>query len=167
MITWGAEKFGQPCRECGFDWDQTADEYIEIVAGIPFRFTALTQDATGTESIPELSWDVRDYTCHVADNLRNSSERLLGALETGDPHLSAYDPDELSVARRYESIALPAALWSLERSVDGWLEVATLAVSEDLVFEHVTRGRQTALDVVGGNAHDAFHHAWDLTRILG
>jgi hypothetical protein len=32
---------------------------------------------------------------------------------------------------------------------------------------HSERGAMELFDVVASNAHDALHHHWDLTRILG
>jgi len=34
------------------------------------------------------------------------------------------------------------------------------------VLVHPERGEQTVLDVVGSNAHDAYHHRWDIERSL-
>jgi hypothetical protein len=34
------------------------------------------------------------------------------------------------------------------------------------VVVHPERGPLTLGDVVGANAHDAFHHGWDIERIL-
>jgi hypothetical protein len=33
-----------------------------------------------------------------------------------------------------------------------------------VVFVHQERGEQTILDVARTNAHDAFHHGWDIGR---
>ena len=163
---WGAALFGDPCRDCGFSWQLDWAANVAVVVSIPARYRELTVGATGRERHPDLGWDVTSYISHVNDNLRNWAERLVGAIETGNVHVSGYDQDALAIARRYDIIELPGALWSLDRSVGAWTEAIKMAHSRDLVLEHSTRGRMTALDVTQGNAHDAFHHAWDLTRIL-
>ena len=35
-----------------------------------------------------------------------------------------------------------------------------------IVMLHSERGAMELSEVVASNAHDAFHHRWDLTRIL-
>jgi hypothetical protein len=167
MQTWGAGKFGDPCRECGFSWEISSQHALAIVAGTPARFRELTAAATGRERHPDLGWDVASYTSHVADNLRNWSERFVGATSEGVLHIPAFRVDAIADARLYATIPLSGALWSLERSVAGWLETARLVLDASLVFEHELRGTQPAHDIVLSNSHDAYHHAWDLTRILG
>jgi hypothetical protein len=34
------------------------------------------------------------------------------------------------------------------------------------VLQHPERGRQTVQDVALNNAHDAYHHAWDVERSI-
>jgi len=41
-----------------------------------------------------------------------------------------------------------------------------LAQDNDVVLLHPERGDQTAIDVARTNAHDAFHHEWDIRRSL-
>ncbi|WP_431953413.1 hypothetical protein [Actinacidiphila sp. bgisy167] len=77
-----------------------------------------------------------------------------------------YDPDLVAQARHYNEIAPAAALWSLEHAVDAWAESVTSALEEGIVLRHATRGVQRAEDVARNNAHDGYHHAWDVTRIL-
>jgi hypothetical protein len=115
------------------------------------------------------------YVSHVGDNLRIWAERLAGIVRGGSPEVGGYDQDALAAARGYASISLTSALWSLSRSVDDWLDVvaevaevaeAADALSRQPVLVHPERGPQSLVEVVRSNAHDAFHHQWDIQRAL-
>ncbi|MEO8094880.1 MAG: hypothetical protein ABI632_08105 [Pseudolysinimonas sp.] len=166
-LDWAVTTFGEPCRECGYSWAISREDAHALVAGLPARYREITAGATGEERIPELSWNVTEYISHVVDNLRMSGERMIGAIESGDHRVVAFDPDGLAIARRYDRVKLPGALWSLENSVAAWSFAMSRAFDAELVVDHETRGAQTAGETAIANAHDAYHHAWDLGRILG
>lgn len=164
MERWGSRLYGDPCRECGWRWGGDPVDGIDYVRGLPARYGGLLAGFSGTEQCPDLTWSASGYVCHVADNLRLWAERVAGVLRGGDAHVGGYDPDALAAARDYARVSLPAALWSLETSVAAWVPVLTDALDRGLVLRHATRGEQRAEDVVGNNAHDAHHHAWDISR---
>lgn len=166
MESWGAALYGDPCRECGFRWGLTPEQAVAAVAALPARYRELLAGRTGRERHPDLSWTPAAYVCHVADNLRAWAERLAGARLSGDPAVPGYDPDALAAARGYDRIGPAAALWSLEHAVPLWAGSVTEALAAGTLVQHATRGLQTAADVARNNAHDAHHHAWDVTRIL-
>jgi hypothetical protein len=166
MEKWGAGLYGDPCGGCGFGWSLTPREAIGIVEGLPARFRGLLKGHTGRERHPDLAWNPAAYVSHVADNLRNWAERLAGARLSGAVEVPGYDPDLVAQARHYNEIAPAAALWSLERAAVAWSESVTAALDDGVVLEHATRGAQRAEDVARNNAHDGYHHAWDVERIL-
>jgi hypothetical protein len=166
MELWGANLYGNPCRDCGYDWSVTSRQAVRQIAGMPVRFGAVLEGRTGRESHPELSWTAAAYVCHVADNLRNWSERLTGARLTGETAVPGYDPDLLARARGYDRMSAASALWSLEVASDAWCLALEHALEAGVVLEHATRGVQRAEDVARNNAHDATHHLWDVRRIL-
>ncbi len=139
---------------------------IQYVQDVPHRYAQLLARRTGAERNPELAWSVTEYVCHVGDNLHSWAERIAGVLRGGNPQVGGYHPDSLAVARGDAQISLPAALWSLEISAAAWVPVLTEAVKAGLVMQHTGRGQQRAVDVAGDIAHDAHHHAWDITRSL-
>jgi len=47
-----------------------------------------------------------------------------------------------------------------------WLEAVDLASTKGVVLVHPERGTLTMADVVSGNAHDVFHHGWDISRAV-
>lgn len=166
METWGAELYGDPCRDCGFDWQTSTQDAIEIVRELPSGFTHLLKHHTGFERHPDLSWNASAYVSHVSDNLRIWAERLAGARISRAYEVPAYDQDLLAQARHYNDIVLSAALWSLTDAVDAWVDSVTLAIPLKVTLVHATRGKQTIQDIARNNAHDGVHHAWDVQRIL-
>lgn len=167
MERWGAELYGDPCAGCGYDWSLTPREAMAVVEGLPERFGRLLSSCTGDERHPDLAWGPIGYVCHVVDNLRTWAEGLAaGARLCSQVGVPGYDPDLLAEARRYHKIAPAAALWSLERAVAAWSESVSVALERGVVLQHAARGIQRAEDVARNNAHDSYHHAWDIERIL-
>ncbi len=140
---------------------------IVFVADVPGMYSRTLVGATGTERHPDLSWSVSGYVSHVADNLRIWAERLAGIAAGASPEVGGYDEVELARVRGYDRIPLEAALWSLSRSVAGWQYAVRQTQRTGVVLVHPERGTQLLSDVVLTNAHDAFHHHWDIERSLG
>lgn len=166
MENWGARLYGNPCRDCGYDWSLTPREAVALVGELPARFAEMLEGRHGGERHPELGWTAAGYVSHVTDNLRIWSERLTGARLAGAVHVPGYDPDLLARARRYDEIPAAAALWSLRHAATAWAEALTSALDDEVVLRHAARGTQRAEDVARNNAHDGHHHAWDVGRIL-
>jgi len=165
-MTWGQGLYGNPCRECGYDWSITPEEALALMAAIPVRYAALLGEGDGSRRHPALGWSASAYVCHVTDNLRIWAERLAGGALGGECHVSGYDENLLARARAYEHVPVAGALWSLRQAVDMWIEAVDLARRGQVVLIHAERGPQTALDVVRTNTHDAYHHEWDIRRSL-
>lgn len=164
---WGAELYGDPCAGCGYVWTLTPREAVRLLDGLPARFRELLSECTGDERHPDLAWGPVAYVCHVADNLRTWAEGLAAAARlSGEVDVPGYDPDLLAEARRYHRISPEAALWSLERAVAAWTDAVTTALDRGVVLHHAARGIQRAEDVARNNPHDAYHHVWDIERIL-
>lgn len=166
MESWGVSEYGDPCRDCGFEWAVTPGQAIGLVREFPVRFTELLAGRSGYERHPELGWTAAGYVSHVTDNLRNWAERLAGARLAGVVRVPGYDPDELGRARRYDEIPAAAALWSLRPAVEIWVESVSASIAQRVDLQHETRGLQRAEDVARTNAHDGVHHVWDVERIL-
>jgi hypothetical protein len=165
-ILWGPQLYGNPCRECDFNWELSAADAVSLVQQLPKFYAARLDGATGKETCSDLAWSVSAYVSHVADNLRIWSERLAGARLSGERRVAGYDQDLLGVARRYDAINLHAAQWSLDWAVREWSDSIRLALAAGTELHHSDRGRQSAEDVARNNAHDASHHLWDIGRII-
>jgi len=162
----GTSTYGNPCRECGFDWTLSLDDAVAKMAGVPASFGAVLAGATGNERHPDLAWSVADYVSHVADNLRIWTERLMGVALGAGPEVGGYDENELARARRYDLIPLEASLWSLRLSVAQWVTAVEASNHHGTVMIHPQRGELDLSDVVRSNAHDAQHHLSDIERTL-
>jgi hypothetical protein len=164
MSDWGSNAYGDPCRECGFRWAIPVDEALDLVGQLPVAYAGALAGATGKERHPDLGWSVGAYVCHVGDNLRIWAERLAGVAAGADRLVAAYDQDLLATAKQYEEVALAGALWSLGRAVTDWMAAVDRAGEAGVVLHHPERGDLALADVVRSNAHDAFHHGWDIRR---
>jgi hypothetical protein len=163
---WGAPLYGEPCRECGFTWAAGQAGSVSLMRAMPDGIEELVSDASGMERLPELAWNVCGYIAHMTDNTRIWAERLVAVARGADAHVVPYDPDLLAEARRYNEIALRGATWSFRIAVANWLAAVDEAEPAGVVMLHSERGAMELADVVASNAHDAFHHRWDLARIL-
>ncbi len=166
MSEWGASVYGDPCHQCGFSWTTGVGGAVTIISSLPSAYAHLLVGATGDEQHPDLDWSVSDYVCHVGDNLRIWAERLAGIAAGASPVVGGYDENDLARARGYSEIPLQAAQWSLSRSVAGWQQAVGLSRRTGMVLIHPVRGEQSLPDVVLANAHDGFHHQWDIDRSL-
>jgi len=166
MMNWGRDLYGNPCRECGFDWSISPDDALALKAAIPARYAALVGDRDGSQRHPDLAWSAGAYVCHVTDNVRIWAERLAGCALGDERNIPGYDENLLARARAYERVPVAGTLWSLQNAVDTWIEAVELAMQEQVVLIHAERGEQTALDVVRNNTHDACHHEWDIRRSI-
>jgi hypothetical protein len=163
---WWRAEYGDPCRECGFDWSQSPEHVISAVESLPDRFAALLDGRTGTELAPGATWSAKAYVFHVADNLRIFTERLEGVFAGAPDTLAAYDQDQLAVARDYEAMSVQSALWSMRTAVPAWAAAARRSLARHDTFLHAERGELTAAEITRGPGHDAVHHLWDVTRAV-
>jgi hypothetical protein len=166
MDSWGAPLYGDPCRECAFTWATGQAGSISVMRDMPDAIEVLVSGATGTERLPDLGWNVCGYIAHMTDNTRIWAERLVAVARGADPHVVPYDPDLLAQARHYNEVALQGATWSFRIAATHWLVAVEQAEPAGVVMLHSERGAMELSDVVTSNAHDAFHHHWDLKRIL-
>jgi hypothetical protein len=164
MNSWGPDRYGDPCRECGYDWPEDLEATLHIVRETPQRMRNALAGSDGTTRVTGLEWDARGYVCHVGDNLRIWAERLIAARERPGTLVARYDADLLAQARYYHGIPLNAALWSLGRAVDDWLAAVDGAQSPGFALDHPDRGELHLTDVTSANAHDAYHHIFDVQR---
>jgi len=164
--SWGAALYGDPCRQCGFDWSISPDSATDLVARVPVRYAELLAGTDGSQRHPDLDWTAGSYVCHVTDNPRIWAERLAGVALGGSRQVPGYDQTLLARARAYDRVPLAGALWSLKCASRDWQEAVHLALALNVVLLHAGRGEQRAADVARNNAHDAHHHAWDIGRSL-
>jgi hypothetical protein len=164
--SWGPDRFGDPCRECGFSWSLDADAAISSVSEMPDSFERLVGAYPASLRHPDLEWPIGAYVCHVADNLHIWAQWLAGAALYGEAQVPGYEEELLGEARFYNRVPVGGSLWQLRQAAASWREAVGAARTEGVVLHHETRGPQSVSDVVRSNAHDAFHHRWDIGRII-
>ena len=167
MAMWGAGFYGDPCRECGYSWSISPEDATALILDAPERYAELLAGADGSERHPALTWSVKAYVAHVADNLRNWAERIVSACEAGQTALRPTDQDVVAAARAYEAMPLATALWSMGRSANIWADAMAACAGRDFTFSHPLRGEQSLAELVLTVAHDTAHHEWDIRRSLG
>ena len=167
MNDWGPATYGQPCRECAFDWTLSLDDAAPSMSALATAYEDLLRGATGREQHPDLSWSSAAYVSHVADNLRIWTERLHGSGVGGTAPCGQLRRER--AGRGQELRDDPAA--------GGHVVVAALdhrvgqggrrlAPQKGTVLIHPERGEMDLLDVVAATTHDAHHHLWDIERTL-
>lgn len=164
MTIWGPKKYGDPCRECGYDWSISQREAVSLIASLPARFRTLLDGRDPGLRHPDLGWSAGAYVAHTGDNLRIFAERFaaldLGAYRDDFP----YSPDLLAEARQYEQIPISGALWSLDHAAADLVEAIEASTGKFVAIEVQEQGPETPLDFVRTITHDAYHHAWDIQR---
>ena len=163
---WWVMEYGEPCRECGFEWAMSPEAAIAAVEALPDQFATQLADRSGEELGPGATWSAKAYVFHVADNLRIFAERLEGVAAGGSTAIAPYDENQLAAARDYEAMSLPSALWSLRTAAAVWVQASRAALIRPTLYQHPERGELTAAEIVRGPAHDALHHFWDVTRAV-
>ena len=134
---------------------------------IPDSIDELVKSAKGTERLPDLGWNVSGYVAHMTDDTRIWSERLIAIARGADAKVVPYDPDLLAESRRYNEVAFEGAGGHSAPAVDDWLAAVAEAKLAEVVVAHSERGAMELFDVVASEtAHDAYHHRWDVMRIL-
>ena len=168
---WWIEEWGNPCRECGFDWTQSPEAVVARVEAVPDQLDALLDGRSGDERAPDAQpgepiWSAKAYVFHVADNLRIFAERLEGVFAGAPTTLAAYDQDELAAARNYEAMSLQSALWAVRTATAAWARATREALTRPTTYLHAERGELNAAEITRGPGHDALHHLWDVRRAL-
>jgi hypothetical protein len=172
MSEWGIQKYGDPCRECGFDWSTSLMEAMTTAIDAPKMFKSTIGVHPGSTRHPDLEWSLSAYVSHIADNLRVFAERIAGIALGAPASVPPYDQDELARVRGYDQISIEGALWSLDHSVTLWHEAVSMALDgangrfTPFTMEHPERGPQSLLDVVRDVTHDFSHHFWDVQRTV-
>jgi len=157
--------YGDPCRECGFQWSIKPATCVAIVSAAPARFESILAGQDGYKAHPRLEWNATAYVVHVADVLRIWSDRIAAAALGASESVVPYDEDTLGDVRGYVRLPLPGALWSLGRAVGDWQSAEQLAESAEVTLAHPVQGPLPLDDVRRIMAHEIEHHIADLILI--
>ena len=163
MNAYLTERYGNPCRGCGYTWSTDADVCRGMIEESPGRVAALLEGRDGSENLPVLEWNARAYVAHMADNLRIWSERLAAVVLDPSALVTPYEEGDLARARGYQSLPLQGVLWSLGRALEDWRVAEALAGSGSIVLRHPEQGRLELHEVRCVLAHEANHHTLDIS----
>jgi hypothetical protein len=153
-----------PCPECSFSWDISAEEGMSIVSGSPSRIAGVVEGADGVTRQPAPGvWSPNSYLWHLVDVLRIGGERLLTASLDPAVGIPCWDENALAEVRRYDSLSPRVGVVAYEAAVMQWLAVAR-SVAGDASVEHPEFGTLTAADIIRRNAHEVRHHELDIGR---
>jgi hypothetical protein len=75
---WGADLYGDPCRECGFGWKLSPAQAVASVRAVPGAYTSRLAGATGRERHPALAravvlWHATRGAQRAEDVARNNA----------------------------------------------------------------------------------------------
>lgn len=166
MSEWGPNKYGDPCRECGFEWSITQADALALVADLPRRFREALEGKDATLIHPDLTWSAAGYVAHVSDNLRIFAERFAAFHMGAYGETVPYDPDLLAAARSYNAIPVAGALWSLENAARDFIRAVEMTEGKDVSMIIDERGPQNVHELIKTTTHDAYHHVWDVQRTV-
>src|SRR5215471_13389797 len=151
------------CAECGFDWQMTRQDAIELVAQAPDGAGAAI---TGIEDPARRSgerWSASMYVWHLVDVLRIGTERLLTLTHDPGRGITCWDENALAETRRYAQLSPAVGLLVLRTAAREWARAASEAPAEAVV-RHPQFADLGALEIIRRNAHEAHHHLMDINR---
>ena len=167
MHEWAKSVYGDPCHQCGYSWAVDTTDAITMVADLPGCLPVPAGGGHRWRTPCGAGWSVSAYVCHVGDNLRIWAERLVGIAAGADRHVAGYDESALARARHYEVDPAPGRAVVTHLGGGGLARRGpAVGAGRGPLLLHPERGEQTLAEVVVSNAHDAFHHGWDIARTL-
>src|SRR5215468_10521742 len=151
------------CAECGFNWQMTRQNAIELVAQVPGAAAAAMTGINDPTQRTGRRWSAAMYVWHLVDVLRIGAERLLTLTHDPERGITCWDENALAEARRYEQLSLAVGLIVLGAAAREWSGAAQAAPSEAEV-RHPQFGSLGALEIIRRNAHEVRHHLMDINR---
>src|SRR5262250_2050685 len=118
------------CAECGFDWQMTRQDAIELVAQAPDGAGAAI---TGIEDPARRTgdrWSASMYVWHLVDVLRIGTERLLTLAHDPSRGVTCWDENALAEARRYQLLSPAVGLMVLRSAAQEWTATAAIAPAD-------------------------------------
>jgi len=154
------------CAECGFDWDERDFEGLvgHCIHGVALFGEVLSHIDPSQPVDPGL-WSASRYVWHTVDVLRFGTERLWTL--SADPAFGvpAWDENVMADVRSYDQLSPVVGLIALIAAAHSWRTAAMEAPHEEHT-PHPEAGAICAFDVVQRNAHEVWHHLWDVQRGL-
>lgn len=151
------------CAECGFDWEITRQNAINLVTQLPdATVAAITRIHDPTQRTGD-RWSASMYLWHLVDVLRIGTERLLTLTHDPGRGIACWDENALAEARRYQQLSPAVGLIVLQTAAQAWVMTAAGA-PDDVQVRHPQFGSLGAPDIIRRVAHEAHHHLMDINR---
>jgi hypothetical protein len=151
------------CAECGFDWQITRQNAIELVAQAPDGAAAAITGIKDPARRSGERWSASMYLWHLVDVLRIGTERLLTLTHDPDRGITCWDENSLAEARHYQQLSPAVGLIVLRSAAQTWTATAAVAAS-DVQVRHPQSGSFGAVEIIRRNAHEVHHHLMDINR---
>jgi len=151
------------CAECGFDWQMSRQNAVELVAqapdGVAGAITSIKDPARRTGE----RWSASMYVWHLVDVLRIGTERLLTLTHDSDRGITCWDENALAEVRRYQQLSTTVGLLVLRSVAQAWTTTAAMAPA-DVQVRHPRFGSFGAVEIIRRDAHEVHHHLMDINR---
>lgn len=161
----GPRVWGDPCPHCGYSWDTTLEEALDLIAGAASRYGEHLRGREQAAMVkPDAeTWSPSGYVWHLSDWFRIQGQRIYTI--ANDPlyrwvHLRL-DPGELGGAFNYDELPPTAGLWALQKAADLFVEAARGA-DRSLVFERGEGDSWSVGELVVWVGHEVIHHDKDI-----
>jgi hypothetical protein len=151
------------CAECGFDWEITRQDAVDMVAQLPRAATAAITGIPDPVRRTGDRWSASMYLWHLVDVLRIGTERLLALTHDPDRGIPCWDENALAEARRYQQLSPAVGLIVLQSATPAWITAAT-AAPDDVQVRHPRFGGLGTVDIIRRSAHEVHHHLMDINR---
>jgi hypothetical protein len=149
------------CAECGFDWQISQQNAIELVGrGSDAAVAALGGVADPAQRTGD-RWSASMYVWHLVDVLRIGTERLLTLAHDPGYGVACWNENALAEVRRYQQLSPAVGLIVLRSAAQAWITAAAAAPA-DAQVRHPRFGTLGAAEIIRRNAHEVHHHLMDI-----
>jgi hypothetical protein len=108
------------CAKCGFDWQMTRQDAIDLVAQVPGAAAAAITGINDPAQRAGERWSASMYVWHLVDVLRIGAERLLTLIHDPERGITCWDENALAEARRYQQLSPAVGLIVLRSAAEAW-----------------------------------------------
>ena len=155
------------CPECAFDWDQSEFEDLvgQCVWGVAVFGECISRLGDPSVAVEPGLWSASRYVWHTVDVLRFGTERLWTLSVDPSFGVPSWDENLMAERRSYDQLSPFVGLLAMISAVETW-RTAALEAPRDVATPHPEAGTIDAFDLVQRNAHEVWHHLWDVQRGL-
>ena len=154
------------CPECQFDWDQR--DFDELVGQCVWGVAVFGEYLSRLDPAAPVEtglWSASRYVWHTVDVLRFGAERFWTLSVDPAFGVPAWDENTMAEHRAYDQLSPFVGLVAMISAAETW-RTAALEAPRDVATPHPEAGSIDAFALVQRNAHEVWHHLWDVQRGL-